>query len=100
MKEETKEFFTSVMRGGSLHHSPHLSLKFLLGGEAPVRVVVSKKVVSSAVSRNRLKRRIRAIFKEIHPPIQAIVFAKKGVGEVSFDDLRAELQELTKKALK
>jgi len=88
------------MKSGGLFSSKHLSLKALKVGssKSEVRVVVSKKVAPSAVSRNRLRRRIRGLFEEIGPKsIQAIFFAKKGVNEISLKELREEINHLVKK---
>jgi len=97
MKEKTKSFFQTVTRSGGLFNSDHLSLKAITGKSliSEVRIVVSKKVVPSAVSRNRIRRQIRGLFEEINPPsTHAIFYAKKGVEDISLKDLRKEVSGL------
>lgn len=99
MKEKTKSFFKTVTKSGGLFNSDHLSLKAIKGGplKSEVRVVVSKKVASSAVSRNRIRRQVRGLFEEINPPsIQAIFYAKAGVKDLSLKELRKEVGSLIK----
>ncbi|OGG55196.1 hypothetical protein A3D62_02675 [Candidatus Kaiserbacteria bacterium RIFCSPHIGHO2_02_FULL_49_11] len=99
MKSMPRHLFNVVMKRGSLVHTPHLSLKKLsLPGEH-VSVVVSRKVLASAVARNTLKRRIRAIaaesgIKDMH----GIFFAKKGAGALSIADLKDEALGVLKKS--
>lgn len=99
MKKITKNLFRAVTKDGGARSSRHFLLKALktLPQHADVRVVVSQKTVSSAVSRNRIKRRVRAIFKETHPSLQAIFFVKKGAARISFNDIRGEITFLLKK---
>lgn len=99
MKQTTKDLFGAITRSGASKSSAHFSLKALKTASfksADVRVVASKKVISSAVSRNRLKRRIRAIFNEMQPPLQAIFFVKKGGAPLPFNVLREEITFLLK----
>lgn len=82
------------MKSGGLFSTKDLSLKIIKGEslKSEVRVVVSKKTIPSAVFRNRLKRRIRSIFKEARPQsLQAIFYAKAGISELSFKELRKEV---------
>lgn len=100
MKEQTKNLFRTVMKSGGLFSSKHLSLKVIKEGllKSEVRVVVSKKVVPLAVSRNLVRRRVGAFFKETDPKsIQAIFFAKKGIDKISSEELRKEVNYLIKK---
>jgi ribonuclease P protein component len=100
MKEQTKTFFRTVMKSGGLVNSEHLSLKIVKDSslKSEVRVVVSKKVIPLAVSRNSFKRRVRQLFEEMDlKSVQAIFFAKKGVGEISLKELREEVVYLIDK---
>lgn len=94
MSEKAKNFFKTVTKSGGLFHSKSLSLKATKDGSSGpcVYVVVSKKVTPSAVSRNRLKRRVRGLFSEAgSQSIQAIFYAKKGAGSLSSKELREEV---------
>jgi len=66
-------------------------------------VVASTKVSKKAVDRNKLKRRLREIMrKEILPKVKigfdGILSTRKGLIELSFDELRNSTIELFKKA--
>ena len=88
------------MKYGNLFSSEHLSIK-AVRGKAPVsevRVVVSKKVAKNAVLRNRLKRRIQSIFKEVNPKSSQVIFyTKAGSSELPFRDLQREVKYLLEK---
>lgn len=60
--------------------------------------VVSKKAARRAVDRNRIKRRVRAIFQEyaslIPNPLVLVVYAKPRVSKVGMDDIRKDIQTL------
>lgn len=88
--------FPVIMKRGFLVHSPHLSLKALKGDHF-VSVVVSKKVAKTAVDRNRLKRRVRAITQLLQ--LQGIFFTKKGAATLPFSSLKQEVEELIEKAV-
>ena len=63
-----------------------------------VVVIVSKKVLKKAVDRNKLKRRIREIFKD--SPIKGIVYIRKGAGDLTYKELKAESEEILNKLKK
>ncbi len=59
--------------------------------------VVSKKVAAHAVDRNTVKRRVRAILMQELPllsPATYVLYAKKGVVEATFVDVRSDLVKL------
>jgi ribonuclease P protein component len=59
----------------------------------PLKVIISKGAVKSAVGRNLLKRRIRAIMRPAtaEPEDAFIVIARPGAADLSYDELRKEL---------
>jgi ribonuclease P protein component len=65
-------------------------------------VVVSKKVSRHAVGRNRIKRRLRAVIREVLPDLEPgywiIISARPSCADRSYPDLKVELQRLLKKA--
>lgn len=84
--------------------SPHVTVTIgLVAGRtcSGFATVVSKKVVRRAVERNRIKRRIRAIFRDlihaIPDPFVCIVHAKTGAGRLSYHELRIEVEDLVRK---
>jgi len=63
-----REDFTKVYAKGDRYRGSYLSLKVLFDSNATVTqigIVVSKKVSKLAVSRNRFKRQLRAIFRQL-----------------------------------
>lgn len=67
-----------------------------------VAVVVSKKVASKAIDRNRLRRRAKAVLREAlvaaEQPVAYVFQAKRGAAEVQFAELRGELLTLVAQA--
>jgi ribonuclease P protein component len=60
------------------------------------------RALGPAVTRNRLRRRLRAILKESEsslPGGQLLIGANPSVVELTFDQLRAELKELLARAI-
>lgn len=101
-----------VARFGRRFTTPHLRVYYDLPGEksgksvnratgqrARVTVVVSKKTAKGAVTRNRLKRRVRAALKSLTLPkgARVIVFPNLKVLDLPFDILVEDLNRwLTK----
>lgn len=101
-----------VARFGRRFTTPHLRVYYDLPGEksgksvnraagqrARVTVVVSKKTAQGAVTRNRLKRRVRAALKSLTLPAGArvIVFPNLKVLDLPFDLIKEDLNRwLTK----
>lgn len=100
MREQTKKFFETVTKSGSLFSSKHLSIRVISEKslKSEIRIIVSKKVASSAVSRNRIRRRIRGLFGELDlQSVQIVLYTKKGVETMSIKELRKEVIYLIKK---
>ena len=64
-------------------------------GESRLAVAVTTKLEKSSVRRNLIKRRIREVFrvarKDIKPPIDIVVVARRGVQLCVFDDYQREI---------
>lgn len=64
--------------------------------------VVSKKGARHAVDRNRIKRRVRAIFRDIYPSFAPgmvmVAYAKNGSARTSMVQLRNDIHTLLTKA--
>ncbi len=90
----------ALLEGAKARHAAHvfaLCVDTKKDTPAKFSVIVSKKVAKNAVARNRIKRRIREIIKkEIAPTLPAgtllVVHAKKGIEELSVDEIFAELK--------
>lgn len=64
--------------------------------------VTASRALGNAVQRNRAKRRLRAVAREILPDLPAgwdvILLARQGLNQVGFHTLRAALQNLLRRA--
>ncbi|MBX4206256.1 ribonuclease P protein component [Candidatus Parcubacteria bacterium] len=77
----------------------HFSLRTSLGNEAKLIISVSKKVAKKAVTRNLIKRRVRAAFRPLArklKPATYMFIARAGAEEVKGEALERELAELLK----
>lgn len=96
----------AVYRGGSSLRRGQIMLKYLTVSQRQTfraAVVVSKKVSASAVTRNRIRRRIYAVIGEHMPtnkPIDLIISVfDESVVAMSDEQLNKSIKELLKKAL-
>jgi len=89
-----KEFLT-LYRTGSRYRGRYFHLIYRANSFefSRLAIVVGKKV-GNAVTRNRIKRRIRALFRRNKPlfkmPMDIILIAKKEIRDLSVSDLAAE----------
>ena len=99
-----KEFIEKVLKQGRFIAGRNISLKyFCIPGQASAfGFVVSSKIAKSAVVRNKLKRRGRAIVSKFIPFIGegnlALVFFNEGGMKLKFKDLESEMAGLFKRA--
>lgn len=92
--------FAACYRRGQRRHGRWLSLHSLHReqGVARLGITVSRKV-GGAVQRQKLKRRIREIFRRWDkrrklPSMDIVVHAKPGAAQVKFNELEGELRRL------
>ena len=85
-------------------HTPHFLVVVLPrpGQErARVGITVTKKVSSSAVGRNRVKRIVREVFRrnrDLFPEACDVVFiAKRGAPELGYDEVLAETRAASRR---
>jgi ribonuclease P protein component len=78
-----------------------------IAGDQPVRIAYSiSRKVGNAVVRNRLRRRLKAVFSEVFassapPPVtSALVIVLPGAARSDFADLHGQVMELMKKVEK
>lgn len=97
----------SVMKvRGSVAHGKVLSFRYAKnrGPNYRLAVVVSKKVASHAVTRNRIRRRIfelvRTQGRVNNTPLDLVIYVKTAeVAKLAHNELDSEIASLTKKAL-
>jgi ribonuclease P protein component len=84
--------------------SPHFSLKLYRAGFVPSRlaVIISSSIVRKAVERNKLRRRIKGFILEYSEGVKSglaiLVYVKKDMADMSFQQIKKELVSLFKEA--
>jgi len=100
--------FTAIRTNGRHVRSADLRFRYLPGEPEEIPQVaysISRKV-GSAVTRNRIRRRLRALFSEhfddqaVAPICAGIVIVLPGAADQTFGELRTQVQELMKKVEK
>ena len=102
----TRNDFTTVFESSKVYSSSHFTFRFVKASswdEFGVAVVVSKKIESSAVNRNKVKRRayyaLKVLSEDIKQPFKGIFVVKKSIRNMDFYDLELELQNLINSSL-
>ena len=94
--------FDTVYQKGTVTGGPLLALRRLPNGAACSRwgFAVGKRLWKRAVTRNRIKRRLKEAVRSLPvvPGFDFVVTARAGAGEASFQDLRAALAKLLRRA--
>lgn len=90
--------FERVYRRGVAYRGRLLSVHAFPNGLGSVRLGLSvSKKVGNAVVRNRVRRRIKELFRasiaEVSPGLDVVVSARPGAGEADSEDLRKDLQK-------
>lgn len=96
---------STLMQQGTPHHSAHISLRIQKDTAHVSRfsAVVSKKVASSAVERNKLKRKLYKGIGEYISSLptgwKGVFFAKKGFSDLTLISIKQEVKVLLEKSL-
>lgn len=100
----TRRQFPLALKQSRAWHSPLLSLRVAPrpskdGHQSTsFAFVVSHKVAAEAVDRNKLKRRARAIVRELLPRVKdnyvCLLFFKKEAATLSYQELRRVIREI------
>ncbi len=101
-----REDFAKVYASGDRYRGKHLNLRVFFDSNAPlvtrIGIVVSKKVSKLAVSRNRFKRQIRAIFRQLlsqlKDGLQIVVTVNPVQNNPSYQEIWDDLKNLLTKA--
>lgn len=91
----TSAEFDAIFSAGRKAHGPYLSVRAAPGGSATtVGFLVGRRVDGRATARNQLKRRLRAIVRQLSPtlrPAAIVIIAKPGANGRSYAQLHDEL---------
>jgi ribonuclease P protein component len=100
-----REDFAKVYAKGDRYRGTYLSLRILFDSNDPfirIGIVVSKKVSKLAVTRNRFKRQLRAIFRQLLSQLknglQIVVTVTTVTSKPSYQELWDDLRNLLAKA--
>ena len=94
--------FENVFKNGKFFYNQYVTVKYLKNELDLPRLafVVSNKISKKAVERNKIKRRLRAIFysglNEVRPGFDYIIIVKITIKDVKFADMKADLTSLFK----
>lgn len=98
-----KESIIKILQQGRYCRGQNISLKYIIDPKQPASFafIVPAKITKSAVSRNKLKRRGRAIVFKFLPRIKegclALIFFEKGSTTMKFPELEKEIAKLLQK---
>jgi ribonuclease P protein component len=100
-----REDFAKVYAKGDRYRGTYLNLRILFDANDPltrIGLVVSKKVSKLAVTRNRFKRQLRAIFRQLlsqlNDGLQIVVTVTVVQGKPSYQELWDDLKNLLARA--
>jgi len=85
--------FPTLLKSGKRAFSEHFSIIYsdVVCGYA---VIVSKKIIKTAIGRHLIKRRVFSILCANTTPRGCVVFAQKGAQELSFSKIKKEINLL------
>jgi ribonuclease P protein component len=95
--------FNYLYKNGQAQHTAHLTLVYLPTKHRPIKIgfTVTNKI-GKAHLRNLIKRRLRAIVREIVPKLpnnyNVVIIAKAGIDTITFADLKSEVYTLFNRA--
>jgi|SRR3989344_6203080 len=80
----------------------HISLRYVFTSTKKFSVSVSKKVAKRAVDRNRIRRRVYSVLRDVKGDVKKSVFVmimpKKECQTIKLEEIKSELMTLFKKA--
>ncbi|MDO8430597.1 MAG: ribonuclease P protein component [Candidatus Taylorbacteria bacterium] len=96
-KRLTTEAFKEIIEKGQSFHSPFLILKVCLSdNSSKFAISVPKKSAKLAVSRNKIRRQIYSIIKNLHikSGYNVVVIVKSDISKLDFKNLSAEVEKI------
>ena len=95
--------FAYLYNNGTAKHSAHITLVFLPTKHRPLKIGFSiSKKIGKAYMRNLIKRRMRAVVRELVPSLpdnyNMVFIAKAGINEISFAELSNEIKLVVDKS--
>ena len=97
-KRVTRKEFDEVLKNGKVLHGDSIYMRYLNHDDRKFSTVVPKKVLNKAFARNRLKRRINSLLKDVEDKFKNgkyIFFAKKGCEEKTNEEILKDLLNFT-----
>ena len=98
-KRLSTKLVTSVMGKGQSFHSPFFVIRLAAGNEkSSFSISVPKKIAKTAVQRNKIRRQAYSAIKTMESGVKggfnAVVIAKSGLENLSFDEVKSELEKI------
>jgi ribonuclease P protein component len=94
--------FENIFKNGKFFYNKYVTVKYLKNELDLPRLafVVSNKISKKAVERNKIKRRLRAIFysglKDVRPGFDYVLIVKLTIKDLKFGEMRDDLINLFK----
>ena len=92
-----KEDIIFLYKNGRKIYSDNFIVFFLPYKEMKSAVVVSKKISKKAVVRNKIKRRVRHICRDMLKNGKYVIVVKKDVSNIEFEKLRNDFKKIINK---
>ena len=86
-----------MYKNGRKFHTQYLIFFFLPFDELKIAVVVSKKISKKSVIRNKIKRRLRHLSKDLLKTGKYVIIAKQDISNIEFEKLKNDFKKIINK---